>query len=117
MRLPLCRLSRSGVLAYDDSVDLDDFTTIEDTAAESLSKHERSLELNSLAEFSDAAAESLSRHDLYLDLSGLTELSDAAAIAWKLGRKLKFNPDTEEFVGDEKANKMRSRAMREPWTV
>lgn len=41
----------------------------------------------------------------------------AAAIAWKLGRKLIFDPVTEEFVGNEEANKMRSRAMREPWTV
>ncbi|TWU60487.1 Glycosyl hydrolase [Rubripirellula tenax] len=41
----------------------------------------------------------------------------AAAIAWKLGRKLTFDPIAEEFVGDDEANKMRSRAMREPWTV
>ena len=62
-------------LAYDDSVDLDDFTTIEDTAAESLSKHERSLELNSLTELSNAAAESLSKHKGRLSLDGLTSLS------------------------------------------
>ena len=41
----------------------------------------------------------------------------AAAIAWKLGRKVQFDPVTEEFVNDEEANRMRSRAMREPWTV
>jgi len=41
----------------------------------------------------------------------------AAAIAWKLGRKLTFDPVTEAFVGDEEANRMRSRAAREPWTV
>ena len=41
----------------------------------------------------------------------------AAAIAWKQGRKLTFDPVTEAFVDDEEANKMRSRAMREPWTV
>jgi predicted dehydrogenase len=39
----------------------------------------------------------------------------AAAIAWKLGRKLILDPVTEEFVGDEKANRMRSRAARQPW--
>lgn len=41
----------------------------------------------------------------------------AAAIAWKLGRKLTFDPVKEEFVGDEQANKMRSRAMRAPWNI
>jgi len=41
----------------------------------------------------------------------------AAAIAWKLGRKVQFDPVKEEFVNDDEANRMRSRAMREPWTV
>ena len=41
----------------------------------------------------------------------------AAAIAWLLGRKLTIDPVTEEFVDDDEANRMKSRAMREPWTV
>jgi predicted dehydrogenase len=41
----------------------------------------------------------------------------AAAIAWILGRKLTFDPVKEAFVNDEEANRMRSRAMREPWVV
>jgi len=41
----------------------------------------------------------------------------AAAIAWQLGRKLRFDPASEAFVGDAEANRMRSRALREPWTV
>lgn len=41
----------------------------------------------------------------------------AAALAWKLGRKLTFDPLAEEFVNDEEANRMRSRAARESWTV
>lgn len=41
----------------------------------------------------------------------------AAAIAWQLGRKLRFDPAKEEFIGDEEANRMRSRAMREPWHI
>jgi predicted dehydrogenase len=41
----------------------------------------------------------------------------AAYIAWQLGRKLAWNPAKEEFVGDEEANRMRSRAMREPWRI
>ena len=39
----------------------------------------------------------------------------AAAIAWLLGRKVTFDPAKQEFAGDDEANRMRSRAMREPW--
>ncbi len=39
----------------------------------------------------------------------------AAAIAWRLGRKLTLDPATETFVDDEEANRMRSRAARQPW--
>jgi len=41
----------------------------------------------------------------------------AAAIAWLLGRPLRFDPAREEFLGDETANRMRRRAPREPWQV
>lgn len=40
----------------------------------------------------------------------------AAAIAWILQRKLKLDPVKEEFVGDDEANGLRSRAARD-WTV
>lgn len=39
----------------------------------------------------------------------------AAYISWQLGRKLRFDPVKEEFVGDDEANRMRCRALREPW--
>ena len=39
----------------------------------------------------------------------------AAATAWILGRKVAFDPAKEEFIGDDEANRMRTRAMREPW--
>ncbi len=38
-------------------------------------------------------------------------------IAMKLGRKLRWNPDEERFVGDDSANAMRSRPMRAPWEL
>lgn len=41
----------------------------------------------------------------------------AAYIAWQLGRPLKFDPDKVEFIGDDEANRMRSRALRDPWRV
>jgi predicted dehydrogenase len=44
----------------------------------------------------------------------ICQLSD---IAMRLGRKLKWNPDKEEFVGDAEANRMLSRPMRAPWSL
>jgi predicted dehydrogenase len=41
----------------------------------------------------------------------------AATIAWRLGRDLKFDPESEKFIDDDDANRLRSRAMREPWSV
>jgi len=41
----------------------------------------------------------------------------AAAIAWKLGRKLRFDPATERFIDDQEANQMRNHTRREPWVV
>jgi len=34
-----------------------------------------------------------------------------------LGRKLRWNPDEERFVNDDVANRMLTRAMREPWRL
>ena len=38
-------------------------------------------------------------------------------IAMILGRKLKWDPAKEAFLGDEQANRMRSRAYRAPWVL
>jgi myo-inositol 2-dehydrogenase/D-chiro-inositol 1-dehydrogenase len=38
-------------------------------------------------------------------------------IAMRLGRKLKWNPDTEQFIGDDQANRMLWRPMRSPWRL
>jgi predicted dehydrogenase len=43
--------------------------------------------------------------------------SHAAAIAWMLNRKVKYDPAREAFVGDDEANRMRHRTMREPWHI
>jgi predicted dehydrogenase len=40
-----------------------------------------------------------------------------ANIALKLGRKLNWDPDAEQFPGDDQANAMRSRPMRGPWKL
>jgi hypothetical protein len=39
----------------------------------------------------------------------------AAFIAYQRGKKLTWDPAKHEFVGDDIANRMRSRAQREPW--
>jgi len=41
----------------------------------------------------------------------------AAYIAWQLGRTLTFDPLKEAFINDDEANRMRSRAMRDPWRI
>ena len=46
--------------------------------------------------------------------SGLAHLGN---IAFRLDRKLKFDPKTEKFVGDEQANKYLSREYRKPFVV
>ena len=42
--------------------------------------------------------------------------SHAAAISWILGRTLKLDPNKEEFINDDEANRLRSRAARN-WTA
>jgi predicted dehydrogenase len=46
-----------------------------------------------------------------------TTLCSIAAIAMLVRRKLTWDPVKEEFIGDEEANRLRSRAMREPWQL
>ncbi|MHC4106264.1 MAG: gfo/Idh/MocA family oxidoreductase, partial [Planctomycetota bacterium] len=36
-------------------------------------------------------------------------------IVIRLGRKLRWNPEKEQFINDEQANRMLSRPMRSPW--
>jgi myo-inositol 2-dehydrogenase/D-chiro-inositol 1-dehydrogenase len=38
-------------------------------------------------------------------------------IAMRLGRKLRWDPDKERFIGDDEANKMLWRPMRSPWRL
>jgi len=66
-------------LKNSNSVDLPEFVTISDAAAESLGKLKGWLHLNGLTSLSDAAAESLGKREYALYLNGLTSLSDAAA--------------------------------------
>ncbi len=41
----------------------------------------------------------------------------AAALSWILQRKLKLDPQKEEFIGDDEANGLRSRTQRNPWNA
>jgi len=40
-----------------------------------------------------------------------------ASICLRLGRKLRWDPEAERFIGDEDANNMLSRSMRAPWRI
>lgn len=42
-------------------------------------------------------------------------LGHLITIAYTLRRSLKWDPVKEEFIGDQQANRLRSRPMREPW--
>lgn len=44
-------------------------------------------------------------------------IGNVADIALRLGRKLKWDPGQDQFVGDDEANTMLSRAARSPWTI
>jgi myo-inositol 2-dehydrogenase / D-chiro-inositol 1-dehydrogenase len=44
-------------------------------------------------------------------------LCQISEIAIRLGRKVKWDPKTETFPGDEEANKRLSRPMRAPWSL
>lgn len=46
-----------------------------------------------------------------------TNLCSIAAIGMLLNRKVTWDPAREEFVGDEEANRLRARHMREPWAI
>jgi hypothetical protein len=42
-------------------------------------------------------------------------LCQLSNIAMRLGRKLKWDPEKEDFVGDAEASRMLTRPMRSPW--
>jgi len=44
-------------------------------------------------------------------------LGNVSDIALRLGRKLKWDPTQDRFVGDDEANQMLSRPARSPWTI
>ena len=80
-----------------NSVELSEFTAIEDEAAESLSKHEGDLFLDGLTSLSDAAAESLSKHEGRLRLS-LEKFPESAAI---LRQRPPFAESDDEDYDDD----------------
>lgn len=43
--------------------------------------------------------------------------SHCAYIAWQLQRELEYDPVNNEFIGDDEANRMRTRALRAPYTL
>ena len=44
-------------------------------------------------------------------------LVNLAKIAVRLGRKLRFDPEKQSFVGDQEANRLINQTMRGPWQL
>ena len=72
------------VAAVEDSVDLRNLEEISDTVAEIFSRHKGSLDLGGLKSLSVAAATSLAKHDGWLHME-IPEISDDAALALSKG--------------------------------
>jgi predicted dehydrogenase len=51
------------------------------------------------------------------DMHRTATIAHMGNIAMRLKRTLRWDPDREEFPGDNEANLMRSRSEREPWTL
>jgi len=68
-------------LADSDSVELDSYSCIEDSAAAALAKFKGGLDLSGLRSLSETAAQNLADHKRALDLGGLKRLSHEAAYA------------------------------------
>jgi len=61
-----------------------------------------------------------SRKDPYFPVEighAVSTLMHMGNISMRLDRPLQWDPDKEEFPGDEQANNMRHRTMRDPWTL
>ena len=65
----------------DGRVRLEDYTSMDDAAAQALAQHKGDLSLEGLTSLSEAAAQALGKHEGGLWLAGLTSLSEAAAQA------------------------------------
>ena len=89
-------------LADEDSVDLSEFTAIEDDAAEVLSGYEGwAFMLDGISELSVAAAESLSKCESYLSLAGLRNITDAVAERLCSGKLQEINLDGVTDITDD----------------
>lgn len=57
------------------------------------------------------------RHNPQVTLMRTTTLCHLAQIAIDTGAKLRWNPDTERFVGNDDANELLDRPHRAPWKI
>ena len=44
-------------------------------------------------------------------------IGNVADVALRLNRKVRWDPAHDQFMGDDQANRLLSRAMRQPWTM
>ncbi|UCF38021.1 MAG: Gfo/Idh/MocA family oxidoreductase, partial [Acidobacteriota bacterium] len=77
----------------------------------------RAATANHVRDFLDCVKSRKTPRSNYLAACQAHVACHAAYIAFQLGRSLTFDPARDTFEGDEMANRMRSRAMREPWKI
>ena len=68
-------------------------------------------------EFTDAIKERRQAYALAEIGHRTISVAHISNIAMMLGRKLRWDPDKEEFPGDDEANAMLRREQRKPWTI
>jgi predicted dehydrogenase len=77
----------------------------------------RAATTNHVRDFLDCVRSRKQPRSNYLAAGQAHIAAHAAYIAFQLGRNLTFDPARDVFRGDDEANRMRSRAMREPWRL
>jgi len=99
----------SGKIEVSENLRAADLAVTQQQASEATTRHVRDF-LDCVKTRKQARSNALAAAQAHIT-------AHAAYIAFQLGRKLSFDPATDTFIGDTEANRMRSRAMREPWRI
>ena len=99
----------SGKIEVSENLRNEDLAVTREQASEATTRHVRDF-LDCVKSRKQARSNALAAAQAHIT-------AHAAYIAFQLGRKLTFDPATDTFINDPEANRMRSRAMREPWRI
>ncbi len=99
----------SGKVAVSPNLASTDYSVPQAVASQSTTRHVRN--------FLDCVKSRRQPHSNAMAAAQAHIVAHSAYIAFQLGRKLEFDPTRDLFLNDDEANRMRSRAMREPWRL